>query len=389
MDVIVLGLGMQGRAAVYDLVKFGEFEHIIAVDSDQKSVDWAKKKFGDSRVVASKMDVSEKSSLNELLRRYKPGVVIDLLPIKLIPHVSAAAIESGWHFVNTYYTHGIHRKLDAKAASKGLAILPEFGLDPGIDLVMAGEGISRLEKVTSYFSYGAGIPEPRACTNALNYKISWIFEGVLELYYTASRIVKDGELIDIPPDEIFNERWLRTVHIDGIGALECYPNGDIAGYLDLAGLRDVENGGRYSMRYPGHHRFWYVVAKMGLLEDKMVKINGQEFSQRRVISQLLEPHLQYLDDERDMIVLRVELKGEKDGQKSEYTYEMVDYRDLETGFFAMGRTVGFVASIGAQMIQTGFIRKRGLCTPMFDVPYDVFFRELNRRGLSVKQSTAT
>ena len=389
MDVIVLGLGMQGRAAVYDLVKFGEFEHVIAVDADQKSVDWARKEFDGSRVVTSKMDVTEESSLVKLLRKYKPGVVIDLLPIEFIPHVSAAAIETGWHFVNTYYTHDIHRKLDAHAASRGLAILPEFGLDPGIDLVMAGDGISRLEKVTSYFSYGAGIPEPRACTNALNYKISWIFEGVLELYYTGSRIVKNGEFIDIPRDEIFNERWLRTVDIDGIGALECYPNGDIAGYLDLAGLRDVKDGGRYSMRYPGHHRFWYVMAKMGLLEDKMVKINGYEFSQRRVIAELLERHLQYSDDERDMIVLRVELKGENGGQKVEHIYEMVDYRDLETGFFAMARTVGFVASIGAQMIESGVICKRGLCAPMFDVPYEVFLRELNRRSLSVKHSTVT
>lgn len=387
MDVIVLGLGMQGRAAMYDVVKFGEFEHIIAIDSGQKSVDWTKENFDDSRVVALKLDVTEESSLAELLHKYDPGVVIDLLPVELIPHVSAAAIEAGWHFVNTYYTHDIHRKLDAKAAGMGLAILPEFGLDPGIDLVMAGDGISKLERVTHYFSYGAGIPEPAACTNPLNYKISWIFEGVLNLYYTASRIVKDGEFVNIPPDEIFNERWLRMLDIDGVGALECYPNGDIAAYLDLAGLHDVRNGGRYSMRYPGHHRFWYVMAKMGLLEDEMVKINGHEFSQRRLIAQLLEPHLRYSDEERDMIVLRVELKGEKGGQKIEHIYEMVDYRDLETGFFAMSRTVGFVASIGAQMIESGVICKRGLCTPMFDVPYEVFLRELGRRGLSVKQST--
>ncbi len=254
---------------------------------------------------------------------------------------------------------------------------------------MAGDGISRLDKVIEYFSFGAGIPEPAACNNPLNYKISWIFDGVLNLYYSAARIVCDGKFVTIPRDEIFNEKWLRMIHVDGVGTLECYPNGDIAGYLDLAGVRALRNGGRYSMRYPGHHQFWYVMAKMGLLEDKTIRIDGHEFSQRRIIAQLLEPHLQYSDDERDMVILRVELKGEKDGQEIGYVYEMTDYRDLDTGFFAMSRTVGFVASIGAQMIQSGVIHKQGVCTPMFDVPYEPFLEELDRRGLSIKHSTVT
>ena len=31
---------------------------------------------------------------------------------------------------------------------------------------------------------------------------------------------------------------------------------------------------------------------------------------------------------------------------------MIDYRDLDTGLTAMSRTVGYTASIGAQMIAT-------------------------------------
>ena len=131
------------------------------------------------------------------------------------------------------------------------------------------------------------------------------------------------------------------------------------------------------------------MAKMVLQEDKTVRINGHECSQRRIVAQLLEPHLRYSDDERDMVILRVELKGEKDRQETGYVYEMVDYRDLDTGFFAMSRTVGFVASIGAQMIQSGVIQKRGVCNPMFDVPFGSFLEELDRRGLFIQHSTVT
>ena len=40
--------------------------------------------------------------------------------------------------------------------------------------------------------------------------------------------------------------------------------------------------------------------------------------------------------------------------------QVIDRRDLETGLTAMNRTVGFTASIGAQMLGVGSIAKRGL-----------------------------
>jgi saccharopine dehydrogenase-like NADP-dependent oxidoreductase len=384
MNVVLLGLGLQGRAALYDLIRYSTFENIIAIDLTQHALDWTKDNFDDARLKVLMLDVAENSSLTELLGEYKAGVVIDLLPIQFIPMVSAIAIESGWHFVNTYYTHATHKKLHDEAVRRELTILPEFGLDPGIDLVMAGHGISKLDKVTDFFSYGTGIPEPKACTNVLNYKISWIFEGVLDSYYRAARIMKNGKIVTISPNDIFNERWLRMINIEGVGTLECLPNGDVTKYVELAGIHDLRNGGRYSMRYPGHRMFWYVIAKLGLLEDKIVKISGRELSQRHVLAQLLGPLLQYSEDERDMVVLRVEVRGEKNGQMTEHVYELIDYRDLKTGFFAMSRTVGFVASIGAQMIQSGIISKRGLCNPMFDVPYRSFMDELKKRNIETK-----
>jgi len=64
---------------------------------------------------------------------------------------------------------------------------------------------------------------------------------------------------------------------------------------------------------------------------------------------------------------------------------MLDYGDLDTGLTAMSRTVGFPASIAAQMIVGGAITKRGLLSPACDVPYNEFFTELKRRGIFVRQ----
>jgi saccharopine dehydrogenase-like NADP-dependent oxidoreductase len=65
------------------------------------------------------------------------------------------------------------------------------------------------------------------------------------------------------------------------------------------------------------------------------------------------------------------------------TYDLIDYRDLETGLFAMNRTVGFTASIGAQMILTGKITQAGVLSPVRHVPPREFIEELKARGMRI------
>lgn len=89
-----------------------------------------------------------------------------------------------------------------------MTVLPEFGLDPGLDLVMAGDAVSKLDDVREFYSFGAGIPVPAACTNPLNYKISWNFEAALNSYYRQAKIVKKSNIVVIPSHEIFNRKWL-------------------------------------------------------------------------------------------------------------------------------------------------------------------------------------
>jgi saccharopine dehydrogenase-like NADP-dependent oxidoreductase len=67
---------------------------------------------------------------------------------------------------------------------------------------------------------------------------------------------------------------------------------------------------------------------------------------------------------------------------------VIDKRDLETGFTAMTRTVGFAASIGAHMILRGDIQKRGVLSPARDVPYEPFVDELKKRGIHMEHSVS-
>ena len=100
--------------------------------------------------------------------------------------------------------------------------------------------------------------------------------------------------------------------------------------------------------------------------------------------EVLEPKLQLGPRERDVIIIRVEAAGKKGGEEERVIQHVIDYRDLETGFTAMNRTVGYTASIVAQMIARGEISSRGVLSPLYDVPYGKFIEKLSYRGIIIK-----
>ena len=71
-----------------------------------------------------------------LIALFKQGVdvVIDLLPLPLMRYAFEAAIAAGVPLLSTNYSHSL-RDLDQAAKSAGVALMPECGLDPGIDLL--------------------------------------------------------------------------------------------------------------------------------------------------------------------------------------------------------------------------------------------------------------
>jgi saccharopine dehydrogenase-like NADP-dependent oxidoreductase len=312
-------------------------------------------------------------------------VAIDLLPSSACGRVAAAAVQHRVHLVNTFYTVPEVKDLATQAESRDVTILPEFGLDPGIDLVMLGEAVRSLDEVEEIWSYGGGIPEPEAASNPLKYKVTWTFEGVLNSYRRAGKVIRDGEIVQIRDTEMFYRENIHQLDIEGVGRLEAFPNGDAVKYADQLEIArpKLQALGRYALRWPGHCAFWRAMVDLHLLDGEPVMIDGVAVDRKRFLAAALEPHLQYSADERDMVILRTDVRGKKENHAHRVVVQMIDRRDLQTGFTAMSRTVGYTASIGAQMIASGQITKRGVLTPVNDIPYVDLKRELAERGIHV------
>jgi len=385
MRVLVLGVGMQGKAALYDLVRSDRVREVIAADRDLDALRAHVASRGYSpKVQCEPCDAENPAEIDRLVAR-GVDVVIDLLPTRFSDAVAESAVRHGVHFVNaSYVTPGL-KALSHEAKARGVALLPEFGMDPGIDLVLLGEAVRQFDVVQEIITYGAGFPEAQAANNPIQYKVTWTFEGVLRSYYRAGRIIRDGRVVEIREDEMFCPEHLHELEIEGIGKLEAFPNGDAIKYADLLGidLSHLRNLGRYVLRWPGHAAFWKRLVDLHLLDAEPVTVDGVTVDRRRFLAAIMEPHLQYRDDERDIVVVRVQVAGLKGGRRKRALYQVIDRRDLETGFMAMNRTVGFTASIGAQMIGSGELAARGLLSPVKDVPYEPFARELRARGIVV------
>ncbi|MEE9167141.1 MAG: saccharopine dehydrogenase C-terminal domain-containing protein [Candidatus Neomarinimicrobiota bacterium] len=385
MKVLLLGVGMQGKAVLHDLVQSDNVEEIVAADLEIGNLKQHvnKKQYG-TKVRCEYLDVTDQDNLDRLMRQ-GPHVAIELLHQRFQASIARSAVKHGIHLVNAFYIMPGLSELNEEAKSRGVSILPEFGLDPGIDLVLLGEAVRSFDKLEEINIYGAGIPEPEASEGPLRYKVSWTLKGVLDSYVRPARIIRNRNTIHIGRNELFHPENIHEIEIGGIGRLEAFPNDDVLDYVSPLGfdLQSLQNLGRYTLRWPGHANFWREMVDLHLLDDEPLVVGNTEIDPRRFLAAAMGPHMQYGDSERDLVIVRVDITGSRGGRRKRAIYQVTDRRDLGSGFTAMSRTVGFTTSIGAQMIGTGRISKRGILSPATDVPYDIFCRELKDRGIRI------
>jgi lysine 6-dehydrogenase len=383
--VLVVGVGLQGKAVIYDLNRSPLIGQIVAADRDVEAAGEFARRNGLNKVRFMALDASSASELQRTIRESGSDVVICMLPPTFNYAVARAALDEGMPFVCSSYT-GSLSELDHEATERRVTILPEMGMDPGIDLLMGRLAIGELDEVHGLYSYGAGLPEPSAADNPIRYKITWTFEGVLAAYQRPGRLLENGVEIVVPGTQMFHEAYIHRAGFPEVGELEAYPNGDAIRYIDVFGLgKAVKTMGRFGMRYPGHCRFWQTLADLGFLDDTPLAVQGAGLSPRQFLVHHLTPRLQFGPQERDVVIVRVHAWGLKDGKKLSAVYDLTDYRDLETGLFAMNRTVGYTTSIAAQLILAGVVAKPGVLSPARDVPAGKVLEELQARGMHVER----
>ena len=382
MKVLVLGgCGIQGRTALYDLASDQNVSHIICADLQFDELSKIEAFTNMEKITTARIDAENKSALLNLYE--KVDVVIDLLPKEFKTHVNETALEAKVNVVNTSYMYH-PEALDKKAKEAGITIMPECGLDPGIDLVIYGDARTRFDSLSVINSYCGGFPEIKACTNPMNYKLSWIWRGVLSSIMRDGRIIKDRQIIEIPSAKQHDEPFVHEIEFPNLGSLEAIPNGDAVFFTDRMGLTEtIVNTGRYSLRWPGWSAFWRPLKELGFLSEDPVEGLEGTVSPMDFMEKHLGPQLAYREDEKDLIAMINIFEGMQENKKMRFTSSMLIERDLETGILAMSKGVAYTACIVAKMIANGEIKEKGVLSPMTHIPVAPFMERLKKRGLVI------
>lgn len=383
MKIAVLGgLGLQGRAAIADLVASAGVEEVVCVDT---APDGAARLGGLTDLARVRFVVPE-GAIAPVLANVLSGVdaAIDLLPQPLMREAVQAAIATRTPLVTTNYGKTI-ADLAPAAQKAGVSIMTECGLDPGIDLVLYARAARQFDAITAIDSYCGGIPEPKAMAKPLCYKVSWNFDMVLMSQNRDSVLVEDGKRVDVPAGQQHDNPFIHQIEVEGLGRLEAFPNGDAAHYAGmLAAAKGLQRSGRYSLRWPGWSAFWAPLKELGFLSED--KVPGVGASPREFLGRLLGPRLQYGTDEKDLCVMRNVFTGIQGGRRKTVTSDLIIERDLASGLFGMSLGVGYPASIVAQMLARGEITEPGLLNPLLHVPDGRFLDELARHGIRVSET---
>ncbi|MEL7059034.1 MAG: saccharopine dehydrogenase C-terminal domain-containing protein [Acidobacteriota bacterium] len=262
--IVVLGAGHSSPFLIRWLLERSASLDAEVVVADLSQEQAAARIDGHPRGRAIALDISDDAACVRALTG--ANVLVHLLPPHLQGLAARRAIEQGAHFVSASYRAPETAELDGEAQHRGLTLLTEMGLDPGIDLMSAQQLIDGFARdgflVERFASYGAGLPEPSFDGNPLRYCITWNPRNVVMAAAAGARFLEAGKVRLQPRERVFEASW--PVEVPGVGRFDAYANRDSIGYREIHGLDEVSTLVRGTLRWPGFCDVWLQIVRLGL-----------------------------------------------------------------------------------------------------------------------------
>ena len=376
----ILGSGMQGTAAAYDLAKFAEAEHIlmgdISLEQAKIASDRVNQLIGREVCEPHEANAMDAEGLAEFLQEV--DVIVSCLPYWMHPHVAKVAIETITDMVDLGGNTDITMQtlaLDEQAKSAEITLVPDTGLAPGLVNNLGLYMVENLDECDSVKLYCGVLPQNPV--PPFNYKLTFNMEGLVTEYDYEAVALREGEIIKIPTlDE------LETLHIDQLGEMEAFTTSGGTSTAPFTLQDSVRNYEYKTIRYPGHCRLMRIFKDFGFWSEAPLKVGGCEVVPKKVFCEVFGPELEkFVDD--DLCAVRGVGVGVKDGRPTAIQIDIFDKQDPETGFTSMERLTGFSASIIAQEVAQGRVEK-GAVRYENAMTGTAFLQELLRRGIEIR-----
>ena len=357
-------------------------------------------------------------------------IVVSMLPASMHILLAEDCVFQGKNMVTASYVSEDIAALNDKAVEKGVLLLNEIGLDPGIDHMSAKKVIDDIHneggKIHTFKSFCGGLVAPKYDTNPWNYKFTWNPRNVVLAGQGTAQFIRNSQHKYIPYQNLYSR--IESINILDAGAFEGYANRDSLEYREAYDLADIPTIFRGTLRRPGYCEAWNVFVQLGITDDTY-KVSGLSnmtwrdfinsflvYDEVKTVEEKLQSHLSLSDEvmsklkwlgifekesvgladatpaqvlqklleskwsleteDKDMILMQHQfhyiLQGEEKNLHSSLVLEGKDQTHT-----AMSMTVGLPVAIATKLILQGKIQLSGVQIPVKKEVYRPVLEELN------------
>src|SRR5690554_5400269 len=441
--ILIIGAGRSSSSLIKYLLDnaLQEDWQISVCDMDLQLAE--RKVSGHERGTAQQFDVNDEPSRKALITQH--DLVVSMLPASLHIIVVKDCLEIGRHLITPSYITPEIKQLDQSFREKGIIVLNEIGLDPGIDHLSAMKLLDEIRErggeIKCFESFAGGLIAPESDNNPWGYKFTWNPRNVvLAGQGGVIRFKHGGRFKYIPYHKMFSRT--EFIKIEGYGRFEGYANRDSLKYREVYNLMDVPTIYRGTLRRPGFCRAWNVLVQLGATDDSYIIEDSDKMTYRQFINSFLaynprdsvelklraylkidhdDPSFDLIEwlglfendviglpnatpaqilqkrmeekmslepGDKDMIVMWHKVGYELKGVKHEINSSLVVTGDDQT-HTAMSKTVGLPIGIAAKHILNGNIKLRGALLPIQKEIYEPVLEELRQLGISFTEKEVT
>ena len=434
--VTVLGAGLVVKPLVDYLLERPDIElHLATINIDRA------RRLVEGRANAVALQVNARDEAVIVNAVEDSDCVISLLPADQHVNIARKCLDAGVPLITTSYVSPEMRALHDRAVERGVLLLNETGLDPGIDHMSAIETIREIERdggrVRGFRSYCGALPAPESSANPWRYKFAWSPRGVVVAARNPVRYIEHGQSVERDFPEYFKDP--KPVTVPGVGHLEAYPNRDSRHYMSLYGLADAETFIRGTLRYRGWCRTWRALHTLGLLDleerdwtgvrwrdwveahlpdeqgdliprlaralgldqddDVIARLEWLGLASDRMVGDLvatpvdilarrLEQKLVYEPGERDMVVLEHHFDFDRaDGSRAARTIRLLLFGDAGDDS-ALAQTVSLPAAIACTLVLDRKVTLTGVRIPIDPQLTRPILAELEALGIRLDEAPA-
>lgn len=438
--ILVIGSGKSTSYLIKYLLDKSNSEKLLITIADL-DIDNAKKQIGNHKNADTLvLDIFNETSRKKAIR--EADIVVSMLPARFHIEVAKDCILFGKHMVTASYVSYEMETLNAAAIKKGVVLMNEIGVDPGIDHMSAMQVLDRIRdnggNIILFESFTGGLIAPESDNNLWNYKFTWNPRNVVTAGQGGTaKFLQEGTYKYIPYNQLF--RRTEFLDIEKFGRFEVYANRDSLKYQSVYGLKDIKTLYRGTIRRVGFSRAWNIFVTLGMTDDSYTIDDSENMSYRDFVNAFLPyspsdsvelklRHTLKIDQDdivwdklveldifnankkvelkkatpaeilqkilldswtlaksdKDMIVMYHKFGYEKNGKKYQIDANMVVLGEDQT-YTAMAKTVGLPVAIGTLAILNGKIKTPGVQIPITKEVYQPILKELKDLGIAFNE----